>query len=74
LRRGATICSVLLVHLALRHQTNLVVTEAGGDSAREFLHFGRPLVLLSLLGVSVMTLADFWGVGDPFGGDDKRRL
>jgi di/tricarboxylate transporter len=57
------------------YQTNLMVTEAAGYSVREFLRFGGPLVLLSLLvSVTLAGACHFWGVGDPFGGDDVRRL
>ena len=57
------------------YQTNLMVTEAADYSAREFLRFGGPLLLLSMVVAVSLAATIFWGDGDPLGGDgdDARR-
>ena len=52
------------------YQTNLMVTEAAGYSAREFLRFGGPLLLLSMAIAVSLAATVLWGNGDPLGDPD----
>jgi di/tricarboxylate transporter len=50
------------------YQTNLMVTEVAGYSAKEFLRFGAPLFAIAMVVTVVLVqYAGMWGDGDPFG-------